>query len=170
MTSSTPDPWLVFSVPNTASNLSCEVSGATNDAAPSSASRRELKAYKMWHLLSVGKQSIVYRAIDQETDRLVIIKYLRRDYPRFVELVEFPNHHVMTQNLPIPQMDSFSTIEHIRQSSTWQDLPIIALTALVIKGDRDRCLAVGANEYFSKPVKLKILPCRIQALPTDSLS
>jgi CheY-like chemotaxis protein len=43
-------------------------------------------------------------------------------------------------------------------------VPIIALTALAMTGDRDRCIGAGANEYLSKPVKLKQLTTIIQQL------
>jgi CheY-like chemotaxis protein len=44
------------------------------------------------------------------------------------------------------------------------ETPIIALTALAMEGDLDRCLAAGANEYISKPIKLKQLALLIQEL------
>jgi CheY-like chemotaxis protein len=46
-------------------------------------------------------------------------------------------------------------------------IPIIALTALAMPGDRDRCLEAGANEYVSKPVRLKQLTSLIQEMLTS---
>jgi CheY-like chemotaxis protein len=42
------------------------------------------------------------------------------------------------------------------------DVPIVAVTALAMEGDREKCLAAGANEYLSKPIKLKQLATLIQ--------
>ena len=64
----------------------------------------------------------------------------------------------------MPVMDGLTAIQHIHQQPELAQIPIIALTALAMKGDRDRCLAAGADEYFSKPVKLKQLDLCIQNL------
>jgi CheY-like chemotaxis protein len=56
-------------------------------------------------------------------------------------------------------MDGMETIRRIRaqQDAVIASTPIIAVTALAMTGDRERCLAAGANDYISKPVKLKEL-------------
>jgi len=59
-------------------------------------------------------------------------------------------------------MDGLSAIQQIRTDTTIQHIPIIALTAFAMEGDRDRCLAVGATDYCSKPVKLRQLAKLIQ--------
>ena len=74
---------------------------------------------------------------------------------------------LILMDIQMPKMDGLTAIKHIRQNPDWQDIPIIALTALAMEGDRDRCLAAGANEYLSKPVKLKTLTQRIRTLLTD---
>lgn len=54
-------------------------------------------------------------------------------------------------------------IKQIRLDPNLVDIPIIALTALAMAGDRQGCLDAGANEYISKPIKLSTLVERIQA-------
>jgi CheY-like chemotaxis protein len=62
-------------------------------------------------------------------------------------------------------MDGLEAIRHIRACMDTEvaATPIIALTALAMPGDRERCLAIGANEYLSKPVSLHDLIRAIQA-------
>jgi CheY-like chemotaxis protein len=57
----------------------------------------------------------------------------------------------------MPEMDGYEAIEEIRNDSTITGLPIIAVTAKAMKGDREKCMDAGASEYVSKPVNLKEL-------------
>ena len=55
-------------------------------------------------------------------------------------------------------------IRRLRANARFASSPIIALTALAMPGDRERCLEAGANEYMSKPVSLKLLVQSINEL------
>lgn len=77
-----------------------------------------------------------------------------------------PDCIVMDMQMPI--LDGLETTHRLRQNPDFQTVPIIALTALAMAGDRQRCLTAGANEYLSKPVKLRDLVSRIQYLLTNT--
>ncbi|MDA0672797.1 MAG: response regulator [Cyanobacteria bacterium] len=71
---------------------------------------------------------------------------------------------LILMDIQMPDMDGLEAIRAIRQEAALAAIPIIALTALAMPEDRDRCLGAGANEYLSKPVRLKQLADTIQTL------
>jgi signal transduction histidine kinase/ActR/RegA family two-component response regulator len=75
---------------------------------------------------------------------------------------------LVIMDIQMPVMDGLTTIGQLRQQDQFQHLPIIALTALAMPGDQQRCLQAGATEYMSKPVQLKHLTHRIQHWLTES--
>ena len=58
----------------------------------------------------------------------------------------------MLMDIMMPKMDGYEAIEKIRAQSRFKQLPIIALTAKAMKGDKSKCIQVGANDYLSKPI------------------
>jgi len=57
----------------------------------------------------------------------------------------------------MPDMDGYETIGAIRQIPEFRSLPIVALTAKAMKGDRAKCIEAGATDYITKPVDLEQL-------------
>lgn len=81
-----------------------------------------------------------------------------------INLLNTHNPDLILMDIQMPGMDGMETISLIRQNPKFQQTPIIALTALAMTGDREKCLQVGANEYFTKPVKFKLLLEKMQQL------
>jgi CheY-like chemotaxis protein/signal transduction histidine kinase len=68
-----------------------------------------------------------------------------------------PDVAIVLMDIMMPEMDGYATMQVIRQNSLFHRLPIIALTAKAMKGDREKCLEAGASEYLAKPVNTEQL-------------
>jgi hypothetical protein len=123
-----------------------------------------------------GNTQHILLAEDSETNRDVFSTYLKKRGFRItlakngVEAVESTQAHrpdLILMDIQMPVMNGLEAIQEIRANTQLATLPIIALTALVMPGDRERCLKAGADAYLSKPVKMSHLLFTIESLLTD---
>ena len=87
-----------------------------------------------------------------------------------IELVQVHHPDIILMDIQMPGMDGFEATERIRQIPECAAIPIIALTALAMPADCQRCLDAGADRYVAKPVKLSQLVATIEALLNQNIT
>ncbi|MBK8048228.1 MAG: PAS domain S-box protein [Anaerolineales bacterium] len=87
-----------------------------------------------------------------------------RTGPEALELAHRFVPDLIVMDIHLPQMDGLEVTRRLRRDARFANTPIIAVTALAMSNDRERCLAAGANEYLSKPVRVSELAVTISRL------
>ncbi|MCG8634810.1 MAG: response regulator [Desulfobacterales bacterium] len=83
----------------------------------------------------------------------MVVKYAESGIDGIKILRQNPDTDIVLMDIMMPEMDGYQAIAEIRKKDEFKPLPIIALTAKAMKGDREKCLNAGASDYISKPVK-----------------
>lgn len=103
------------------------------------------------------------------TDLLQTLEYVviqASDGQSGVTLAEAELPDLILMDLSLPVMDGWAATRHIKANPALQHIPIIALTAHAMVGDRERALAAGCDDYLAKPIDLSLLTVKITQLMT----
>jgi two-component system cell cycle response regulator DivK len=68
---------------------------------------------------------------------------------------------LILMDINMPEVDGFTLTKRIKSNPAWKDIPVVALTANVMKGDRERVLQAGCDGYIQKPIDVDALPRQI---------
>jgi two-component system cell cycle response regulator DivK len=112
---------------------------------------------------------------DNKDSRELVIKVLKNRGYLLVEAVDGEDALLKaTEQIPdlilmdisIPKIDGFEVTRRLKERENCKDIPIIALTAHAMKGDKEKALQAGCDGYISKPINVRQLPDQIQAFLT----
>ncbi|MBE9033201.1 PAS domain S-box protein [filamentous cyanobacterium LEGE 11480] len=122
-----------------------------------------------------SQEFLILLAEDNEANILTISAYLEalgydlvvaHNGREAITMARTMSIDLILMDIQMPEMDGLEAIRQIRQTPLTAEVPIIALTALAMEGDREKCLAAGADDYVSKPIKLKQLATMVQQYVT----
>jgi two-component system cell cycle response regulator DivK len=108
---------------------------------------------------------------DNEMNRDMLSRRLRRkgyevisapDGARGIAMAQEDDPHLILMDISLPVMDGLQATRHLKASPDTQAIPIIALTAHAMAGDREKCLEAGCNDYATKPVEFPQLLAKIR--------
>jgi two-component system cell cycle response regulator DivK len=85
-----------------------------------------------------------------------------------LQLLENAQPDILLLDLSMPVLDGFGTIQRIRQHSKWAKLPVLAVTAFAMQGDREKVLQSGFDGYLSKPIDPAELQRQLSRLVGES--
>jgi len=135
---------------------------------PLARASREASINKRLHVLVAEDNAVNQRVIVRLLEKMGHIPILAYNGREAVEAYESRPFDVVLMDVQMPEMDGLAATQAIRQSEARNPgrrrLPIMALTAYAMRGDRERCLAAGMDEYLTKPVKPEELAAALNRL------
>jgi two-component system cell cycle response regulator DivK len=79
-----------------------------------------------------------------------------------LEALKSVHPDLILMDINMPDMDGYSLTAHIRALGGFEDVPIVALTANVMRGDREKSLEAGCDGYIQKPIDIDLLPKQVE--------
>ena len=112
----------------------------------------ELKGELSGHVLLVEDNPINQMVAQKMLEKIGIESTLAADGQEALNMLEQGKFDAVLMDCQMPVMDGFEAARRIREQSLLSELPVIAMTANVMEGDREKCLEAGMNDYIGKPV------------------
>ncbi len=81
--------------------------------------------------------------------------------PEALDVIRAQQPDLILMDINMPEVDGFTLTRQIKSNPAWKHIPVIALTANVMKGDRERVLQAGCDGYIQKPIDVDALPRQI---------
>ena len=112
----------------------------------------ELKGELSGHVLLVEDNPINQMVAQKMLEKIGVESTLAADGQEALNMLEQGKFDAVLMDCQMPVMDGFEAARRIREQSLLSELPVIAMTANVMEGDREKCLEAGMNDYIGKPV------------------
>ena len=125
------------------------------DAPPTPRSLPELAGTKM--LIVDDDIRNIYSLTSVLESYSVEVLHAERGRDGIIILEETPGIDLALIDIMMPEMDGYETMQHVRSNPATAHIPLIAVTAKAMKGDRQKCFAAGASDYIAKPVDIDLL-------------
>jgi signal transduction histidine kinase/CheY-like chemotaxis protein/CHASE3 domain sensor protein len=119
---------------------------------------------KLGALDDVLKNNVVLVADDDVRNIFSLTKVLEQHKMKVIPAIDGkealemlkanPQVNIILMDMMMPEMDGYESIKNIRKMPAFKNLPIIAVTAKAMAGDREKCISAGASDYISKPVDI----------------
>jgi len=108
---------------------------------------------------------------DNQDSRELVVKVLKNKGYRMIEaedgeeaiqkaLTERPN--LILMDISIPKIDGYEVVKRLKSMEEFRDIPIVALTAHAMKGDREKFISIGFEGYISKPINIREFPEQVR--------
>ena len=112
----------------------------------------EFKGTLNGRVLLVEDNPINQMVAQKMLEKIGIESTLASDGQEALNMLEQSEFDAVLMDCQMPVLDGFEATRRIRQQAEWQKLPVIAMTANVMEGDREKCIEAGMNDYIGKPV------------------
>jgi two-component system cell cycle response regulator DivK len=122
--------------------------------------------------MSERKDSLKILYIEDNRDNRMLVKRILEvegytvleagDGPTGIELAKRENPALILVDISMPDMDGYEVTRHLRATEQFRTVPIIALTAKVMKGDREKTMEAGCSGYIQKPIDVDLLPLQVK--------